>query len=51
MQIVPIGAGFGATVCDVGLAELGDDGFRHLEDAPHQDAALVFPAGEEREVA
>ena len=44
MQIVPISAGFGATVCDVPLARLGDDDFHHIEDAFHHYAVLVFPA-------
>ncbi len=51
MQIVPISAGFGATVCDVGLTELGDDGFRHIEDAFRHWGAPAFPAGGERELA
>ena len=46
MQIVPISADFGATVCDVRLAELGEDEFRHIEDAFHHYAVLVFPAAD-----
>ena len=46
MQIVPISADFGATVSDVRLAELGEDEFRHIEDAFHHYAVLVFPAAD-----
>ena len=46
MQIVPASAGFGATVCDVRLAELGEDEFRLIEAAFHHYAVLIFPAAE-----
>lgn len=44
MRIEGIGAGFGARVTGVRLAELGDDEFHLIEDAFHHFAVLIFPA-------